>query len=174
MHRRTISLPPISPSKLSGSPPTTFNSGPNALAKAPISFSPLRASKPVLERPLAGTQASASQPAAVAEALDAATSSAIASLGRVTISEENRCREASTSGERLQPDVADISLDDLEQLGQIGSGSSGVVVKVRDRASGRTLVLKKIQFDFKSDQLRKQVMNELRTLYGADHPHIVR
>lgn len=36
------------------------------------------------------------------------------------------------------------------------------------------LVLKVIQFDVSSDVVRKQVTTELRTLYGARHPHVVR
>jgi hypothetical protein len=66
------------------------------------------------------------------------------------------------------------SLDEVEAVGLIGSGSSGVVRRVRLRAGGAPLVLKAIPFDVQSDVLRKQVANELRTLYGASHEHIVR
>ncbi|KAG1673182.1 hypothetical protein FOA52_015293 [Chlamydomonas sp. UWO 241] len=67
-----------------------------------------------------------------------------------------------------------LSLDDLQNLGVIGSGSSGVAKKVRNKHTGELLVLKVIQFDVSSDVLRKQVTTELRTLYGASHPHVVR
>lgn len=59
-------------------------------------------------------------------------------------------------------------------MGTVGAGSSGTVHRVRDKRNGMLLVLKVIPFDVQSDTIRKQVMNELRTLYGASHPHIVR
>lgn len=49
------------------------------------------------------------------------------------------------------------NLDDLEDLGVIGSGSSGVAKKVRNKRTGALLVLKVIQFDVGSDVVRKQV-----------------
>lgn len=63
--------------------------------------------------------------------------------------------EASTSG-----GMSDLTLDDLEELGVIGSGSSGVAKKVRHRKTGALLVLKIIQFDVGSDIIRKQVRIE--------------
>lgn len=64
----------------------------------------------------------------------------------------------STPGGQQGPGIqADVSLDDLEDLGIIGSGSSGIAKKVRHRSRGTQLVLKIIQFDFSSDTLRKQV-----------------
>ncbi|KAJ9533318.1 hypothetical protein QJQ45_026362 [Haematococcus lacustris] len=68
----------------------------------------------------------------------------------------------------------DLTLQDLEELGIIGSGSSGVAKKVRNRHTGALLVLKVIQFDVSSDTIRKQVTTELRTLYGASHQNIVK
>lgn len=50
-----------------------------------------------------------------------------------------------------------MTLDDLEELGVIGSGSSGIAKKVRNRHTGGLLVLKVIQFDVASDTIRKQV-----------------
>ncbi|GFH25633.1 protein kinase domain-containing protein, partial [Haematococcus lacustris] len=50
----------------------------------------------------------------------------------------------------------DLTLQDLEELGIIGSGSSGVAKKVRNRHTGALLVLKVIQFDVSSDTIRKQ------------------
>jgi hypothetical protein len=57
--------------------------------------------------------------------------------------------DASTSG-------AELTLADLEDLGVIGSGSSGVAKKVRNKHTGGLLVLKVIQFDVSSDIIRKQ------------------
>jgi hypothetical protein len=53
---------------------------------------------------------------------------------------------------------SDIALEDLEDLGMLGSGSSGVVRRVRHRRTGEdNLVLKVIQADFSSEAVRKQV-----------------
>ena len=71
------------------------------------------------------------------------------------------------------PIQAEIALDDLQELSTIGSGSSGVVKKVRHKSTADVFVLKVINFDVNSEQLRKQVIMELKTLYGAQHPHIV-
>ncbi|KAG2439821.1 hypothetical protein HYH02_010455 [Chlamydomonas schloesseri] len=67
-----------------------------------------------------------------------------------------------------------LTIDDFEELCVIGQGSSGVAKKVRNKRDGRHMVLKVIQFDVSSDTVRKQVTTELRTLYGADHPAVVR
>lgn len=73
-----------------------------------------------------------------------------------------------------QASTSDLTLDDLEELGIIGTGSSGVAKKMRNKHTGELLVLKAIQFDVNSDQTRKQVTTELRTMYGASHANIVR
>ncbi|KAG2423998.1 hypothetical protein HXX76_014824 [Chlamydomonas incerta] len=67
-----------------------------------------------------------------------------------------------------------LTIDDFEELCVIGQGSSGVAKKVRNKRDGRYMVLKVIQFDVSSDTVRKQVTTELRTLYGAAHPAVVR
>ncbi|KAG2498421.1 hypothetical protein HYH03_003679 [Edaphochlamys debaryana] len=72
------------------------------------------------------------------------------------------------------PAVEGLTPDDFEELCVIGQGSSGVAKKVRNKRDGRHMVLKVIQFDVSSDTVRKQVTTELRTLYGADHPNVVR
>ncbi|KXZ51148.1 hypothetical protein GPECTOR_13g635 [Gonium pectorale] len=91
--------------------------------------------------------------------------------------------EASTSGggaastsprQRGTGATEGLTPDDFEELCVIGQGSSGVAKKVRNRRDGRHMVLKVIQFDVSSDTVRKQVTTELRTLYGADHPNVVR
>ncbi|MEW5306276.1 MAG: hypothetical protein WDW36_008750 [Sanguina aurantia] len=68
----------------------------------------------------------------------------------------------------------ELSPDDLEDLGVIGSGSSGVAKRVRNRRTGQTLVLKVINFDVSSDTTRKQITTELRTLHGSTHGSVVR
>ncbi|KAJ9532662.1 hypothetical protein QJQ45_010705 [Haematococcus lacustris] len=89
------------------------------------------------------------------------------------------CRSSQEAVRAITPEVnpatgPDLTLQDLEELGIIGSGSSGVAKKVRNRHTGALLVLKVIQFDVSSDTIRKQVTTELRTLYGASHQNIVK
>ena len=82
------------------------------------------------------------------------------------------------------------TLEDLRLLEVIGSGSSGTVRKAMHRATGTVLVLKvctvkrvvvdstqpsqSIPFNTGDDAARKQVKAELRTLYDAHHPNLVR
>jgi hypothetical protein len=58
-------------------------------------------------------------------------------------------------------------------MGVIGSGSSGIVKRVQHKRTRATYVLKVINFDVGNELLRKQITTELKTLYGAQHPHIV-
>ncbi len=67
---------------------------------------------------------------------------------------------ASTSGQQ------ELALDDLEDLGIIGSGSSGVAKKVRHRPTDKLLVLKVIQFDVSSDVIRKQASTHWQQCAG--------
>lgn len=83
-------------------------------------------------------------------------------------------QQQATSTSGRGSDAESYKLEDFEELQIIGSGSSGVVKKVRHRQTGEIYVLKVIQFDANSEQLRKNVQIELRTLYGASHPHIVK
>lgn len=50
-----------------------------------------------------------------------------------------------------------ISLDDFEEGGYLGSGSSGVVKLVRHKGTGDMLVMKVIPFDVNDEKVRKQV-----------------
>lgn len=70
--------------------------------------------------------------------------------------------------------TSQFSLADLDDLGVIGQGSSGLAKKVRNRLDNRLLVLKVIQFDVSSETIRKQVTTELRTLHGASHRNVVK
>mmetsp|Transcript_8064 Transcript_8064/g.23104 ORF Transcript_8064/g.23104 Transcript_8064/m.23104 type:complete len:395 (-) Transcript_8064:110-1294(-) len=103
--------------------------------------------------------------------------STVASNGREVVSapREGSAGEPSTSGATNVVDTGfDVSLDDLEEKGVVGSGSSGVVRKVKHKATGELLVLKVIQFDVQSDQLRKQITQELRMLHSTNNPYVVR
>lgn len=67
-----------------------------------------------------------------------------------------------------------LQLEDLEDHGAVGAGTSGVVNKVVHIPTGRTLALKVMQFDVSNDTVRKQITAELRTLYDSHHTFIVR
>eukprot|EP00873_Tetraselmis_striata_P006933 jgi/Tetstr1/427197/TSEL_017385.t1 len=86
---------------------------------------------------------------------------------------EGSAGEPSTSGTGVDT-AFEVALDDLVEQGIVGSGSSGVVRKVKHKITGDVLVLKVIQFDVQSDQLRKQITQELRTLHSAANPWVVR
>ena len=65
-------------------------------------------------------------------------------------------------------------MDDLEGIGVLGCGSSGVVRKVRHRITGAVLAMKVIQMNVQDDQVRKQINRELRALYEASSPHVIK
>lgn len=66
----------------------------------------------------------------------------------------------------------DISLEDLQVLRTIGTGSSGRVEKVTHLPTGHILALKVIQMDVQ-EPARKQIIQELRTLHQAYCQYIV-
>lgn len=66
-----------------------------------------------------------------------------------------------------------VAIDDLEQIGVLGCGSSGVVRKVRHKHTGDILALKVIQLNVE-DQVRKQINQELRALYEASSKYVIK
>ena len=66
-------------------------------------------------------------------------------------------------------------LDDLQSACDcvIGHGSSATVRRVLHKASNTWLALKAIQFDVSSNEVRKRVTTELRTLFKSFHPNII-
>merc|ERR1711904_125646 len=66
-----------------------------------------------------------------------------------------------------------VAIDDLEQIGVLGCGSSGVVRKVRHKYTGDVLALKVIQLNVE-DQVRKQINQELRALYEASSKYVIK
>jgi len=66
-----------------------------------------------------------------------------------------------------------VAIDDLEQIGVLGCGSSGVVRKVRHKYTGDILALKVIQLNVE-DQVRKQINQELRALYEASSKYVIK
>jgi Protein kinase domain len=72
-----------------------------------------------------------------------------------------------------QRTAAAIALEDLQDLGVVGSGSGGVVRGVRHVPSGERLVLKSIRLDLGSEAALGRVVSEVRSLAAAAHPHVV-
>jgi serine/threonine protein kinase len=67
-------------------------------------------------------------------------------------------------------DLADLTGYSLRR--RLGSGSSGTVWQVRDRASGRNAVLKHIPHSAHPD--RRRLREDLSMLARIRHPHIAR
>ena len=63
---------------------------------------------------------------------------------------------------------------DYEPLEQIGSGSFGIIRKVRRISDGRILARKEIDYRKMSDKERKQLVSEVNILRELKHPSIVR
>eukprot|EP00238_Polyblepharides_amylifera_P004994 CAMPEP_0196593990 /NCGR_PEP_ID=MMETSP1081-20130531/77086_1 /TAXON_ID=36882 /ORGANISM="Pyramimonas amylifera, Strain CCMP720" /LENGTH=399 /DNA_ID=CAMNT_0041918129 /DNA_START=75 /DNA_END=1274 /DNA_ORIENTATION=+ len=74
--------------------------------------------------------------------------------------------------EGFSGDCPVMNLKDLKQLSQLGRGSSGVVSKVQHVPTGEIYALKCIQMDMQ-EQVRKNILQELRTLHDAKCDHIV-
>jgi len=94
---------------------------------------------------------------------------------------DGRARSSSAAPDETAPSTStdeatsgDITfrLADLKVISQLGMGSSGVVNKVQHRTSGDVYALKKIQMDMQ-EQVRKNILQELRTLHEAKCPNIV-
>mmetsp|Transcript_29342 Transcript_29342/g.35643 ORF Transcript_29342/g.35643 Transcript_29342/m.35643 type:complete len:412 (-) Transcript_29342:362-1597(-) len=65
-----------------------------------------------------------------------------------------------------------ITLADLENVGMLGTGSSGVVQKVQHTPTRDLYALKTIQMDMQ-EQTRKNILQELRILHNADCNNII-
>ncbi|XP_060536911.1 dual specificity mitogen-activated protein kinase kinase dSOR1 [Cylas formicarius] len=66
----------------------------------------------------------------------------------------------------------DLSDDDFEKLGELGSGNGGVVTKVRHKSSGLIMARKLIHLEVKP-AIKKQIIRELKVLHECNFAHIV-
>ncbi|WCJ42597.1 Mitogen-activated protein kinase kinase 6 [Euphorbia peplus] len=66
----------------------------------------------------------------------------------------------------------EFSLDDLETIKVIGKGSGGVVQLVRHKWVGTFFALKVIQMNIQ-EEIRKQIVQELKINQGSQCPHVV-
>lgn len=68
--------------------------------------------------------------------------------------------------------VGELSVDDLENLGELGAGNGGVVTKVLHKRSGLIMARKLIHLEVKP-AIRNQIIRELKVLHECNSPHIV-
>ncbi|CAH0562219.1 unnamed protein product [Brassicogethes aeneus] len=66
----------------------------------------------------------------------------------------------------------DLSDDDFEKLGELGSGNGGVVTKVLHKSSGLVMARKLIHLEVKPP-IKKQIIRELKVLHECNFAHIV-
>lgn len=74
------------------------------------------------------------------------------------------CQKEKISGE--------LSDDDFEKLGELGSGNGGVVNKVRHKSSDLIMARKLIHLEVKP-AIKKQIIRELKILHDCNFAHIV-
>lgn len=78
----------------------------------------------------------------------------------------------SSRGSDAAAAMFDIALEELEVLGVVGRGSSGSVQRALHKPSGNMLAIKVVQMNVQAD-VRKNIIQELRTLHQSLNPNIV-
>lgn len=68
--------------------------------------------------------------------------------------------------------MGEIRDEDLEKLGELGSGNGGVVMRVRHRPTQLIMACKMIHLELKPE-IKKQIIRELKILHDCNFPHIV-
>ncbi|KAB0800992.1 hypothetical protein PPYR_05346 [Photinus pyralis] len=68
--------------------------------------------------------------------------------------------------------IGELSEDDFEKLGELGSGNGGVVMKVRHKSSRLIMARKLIHLEVKP-AIKKQIIRELKVLHECNFTHIV-
>lgn len=68
--------------------------------------------------------------------------------------------------------IGDLHEEDLEKMGELGSGNGGVVMKVRHMPTQLIMARKLIHLEVKL-AIKKQIIRELKVLHECNFPHIV-
>uniref|UniRef100_A0A8D8FUA9 mitogen-activated protein kinase kinase n=5 Tax=Culex pipiens TaxID=7175 RepID=A0A8D8FUA9_CULPI len=68
--------------------------------------------------------------------------------------------------------IGELNDDDLDKLGELGSGNGGVVMKVRHIPTQLIMARKLIHLEVKP-AIKKQIIRELKVLHDCNFPHIV-
>lgn len=98
----------------------------------------------------------------------------VSSLQEVQECQQNSA-QAKGSTVRVAQIITNREVDDVyEKLGQLGSGVSGTVYKVQNKATGVQLALKRVSTARLSKLARDRLYNEVNISLLMDHPNIVR
>jgi len=65
-------------------------------------------------------------------------------------------------------------MENYEEIGAIGRGSFGKVVKIKRKSDGKVLVWKELNYGQMNDKEKQQLVSEVNILRELRHPHIVR
>ncbi|XP_022908228.1 dual specificity mitogen-activated protein kinase kinase dSOR1 [Onthophagus taurus] len=83
--------------------------------------------------------------------------------------QKKRIEEFLCQKEKIDGELSD---DDFEKLGELGSGNGGVVMKVRHKVLGLIMAKKLIHLEVKP-AIKKQIQRELKVLHDCNFAHIV-
>ncbi len=64
-------------------------------------------------------------------------------------------------------------MDNYENMGNIGEGTYGVVVRARHKGTGQIVAIKKFKESDADEQVRKTALREIRILKQLKHDNIV-
>lgn len=91
-------------------------------------------------------------------------------LDKLEIDEDARKRLKAFLSQKEK--IGELNDDDLEKLGELGSGNGGVVMKVRHVPTQLIMARKLIHLEVKP-AIKKQIILELKVLHECNFPHIV-
>ncbi|KAL0100643.1 hypothetical protein PUN28_019199 [Cardiocondyla obscurior] len=93
-----------------------------------------------------------------------------ARLEDLEMDDEQKKRLESFLGQKEK--VGELSGEDFEKLGELGSGNGGVVTKVKHKKYGLIMAMKQIRLEVKP-HIKKQIIRELKVLHECNFAHIV-
>ncbi|GAB1605077.1 dual specificity mitogen-activated protein kinase kinase 1-like isoform X1 [Argonauta hians] len=68
--------------------------------------------------------------------------------------------------------IGELTIDDIDKIGELGSGNGGVVLKVRHKSTNLLMAHKLIHLEVKPS-VRNQIFRELKVLHECNSPYIV-
>ena len=71
------------------------------------------------------------------------------------------------------PVCSTVTMENYENLGTIGEGTYGVVLKCRHKETGQIVAIKKFKESDEDEQVRKTALREVRILKQLKHENIV-
>ncbi|CAI9733939.1 specificity mitogen-activated kinase kinase 1-like isoform X1 [Octopus vulgaris] len=73
---------------------------------------------------------------------------------------------------RKKQQIGELTIDDIDKIGELGSGNGGVVLKVRHKSTNLLMAHKLIHLEVKPS-VRNQIFRELKVLHECNSPYIV-